>query len=71
MPTGCCPGARWTLPGVERALAFTPAERARVADRDWLDYGARDEHVIDGPLRVWRTAAAAGRGLCTVALHVH
>ncbi|MER7465872.1 hypothetical protein [Streptomyces sp. NPDC097981] len=61
---------RLTLPDVERALTFTPAERARVTGRDWLDYGARDEHVTDGPLRVWRNAAAAGRGICTVALHV-
>ncbi|MET9881965.1 hypothetical protein ABZZ20_02190 [Streptomyces sp. NPDC006430] len=62
---------RRTLPDVERALTFTPGERARVAERDWLDYGARDERVIDGPLRVWRTAAASGRGLCAVALHVY
>lgn len=61
---------RRTLPDVERALTFTPGERARVGDRDWLDYGARDEPVTDGPLRIWRTAAAAGRGLCAVALHV-
>ncbi|WP_328622337.1 hypothetical protein [Streptomyces sp. NBC_00354] len=62
---------RRTLPGVEQALNFTSGERAHVSDRDWLDYGAREEHVTDGPLRVWRSAAAAGRGLCAVALHVH
>ncbi|MCX5149403.1 hypothetical protein OHB36_21935 [Streptomyces sp. NBC_00320] len=62
---------RRTLPGVERALTFTAGERARVADRDWLDYGAREERVTDGPLRVWRSAAATGRGLCAVALHVY
>ncbi|WP_030157923.1 hypothetical protein [Streptomyces sp. NRRL S-244] len=62
---------RRTLPRVERALTFTAEEQARVGDRDWLDYGAREEHVTDGPLRVWRAAAAAGRGLCAVALHIY
>ncbi|MFE6843943.1 hypothetical protein [Streptomyces sp. NPDC057686] len=61
---------RRTLPGVERALTFTRGERVRVAARDWLDYGAREERVTEGPLRVWRSAATAGRGLCAVALHL-
>ncbi|MFE2142412.1 hypothetical protein ACFXA3_11800 [Streptomyces sp. NPDC059456] len=58
-------GVRRTLPDVERALTFTREERAR----DWLDHGCRDEPVTDGPLRVWRSAAAAGRGICAVALN--
>ncbi|KOU30177.1 hypothetical protein ADK52_04795 [Streptomyces sp. WM6372] len=62
---------RRTLPHVERALTFTAEERARARDRDWLDYGPREERVTDGPLRVWRAAAAAGRGLCAVSLHVY
>lgn len=62
---------RRTLPDVERALTFAPGERSLVAERDWLDYGPRDEPVTDGPLRVWRAAAAAERGLCAVSLHVY
>ncbi|MFJ3201259.1 hypothetical protein [Streptomyces sp. NPDC086989] len=61
---------RRRLPDVERALTFTREERARVRDQDRLDYGCRDEPVTDGPLRVWRSAAAAGRGICAVALHI-
>ncbi|KPI01909.1 hypothetical protein OV450_4799 [Actinobacteria bacterium OV450] len=61
---------RRTLPDVERALTFTREERARVGDQDRLDYGCRDEPVTDGPLRIRRSAAAAGGGICAVALHI-
>ncbi|MFD8210243.1 hypothetical protein ACFV2S_28035 [Streptomyces sp. NPDC059695] len=61
---------RESLPGVERALSFTPAERAAAEARDWLDYGEGEESVLDGPLRVWRTAAREGLGLCGVAVHL-
>ncbi|MBT2458829.1 hypothetical protein [Streptomyces sp. ISL-86] len=61
---------RRALPDVERALTFSPEERARVDDQDWLDYGDREESVVDGPLRVWRTAAAGGLGLCAVVAHL-
>ncbi|MFJ4776883.1 hypothetical protein [Streptomyces sp. NPDC088762] len=63
-------GVRRALPGVERALGFGPGERERAQAQDWLDYGARDESVLDGPLRVLRAAAAAGWGVCGVAFHV-
>ncbi|MEV7524267.1 hypothetical protein [Streptomyces sp. NPDC091371] len=62
---------RRALPGVERALGFGPGERERVGRRDWLEYGSGEESVLDGPLRVWRTAARAGLGLCGVAVHVY
>ncbi|MFD6967343.1 hypothetical protein [Streptomyces sp. NPDC059979] len=62
---------RRSLPQVERALGFGPGERERAERQDWLDYGARDESVLDGPLRAWRAAARAGLGLCGVACHVY
>lgn len=62
---------RLTLPGVERALAFTPAERAAAQDQDWLDRLPDEESVLDGPLRQWRQAARAGLGLCGVSVVVH
>ncbi|MEU7065935.1 hypothetical protein [Streptomyces sp. NPDC046161] len=62
--------ARQFLPDVERALSFTPAERALADAQDWLDYADHEESVLDGPLRVWRTAARTGRGLCGVAVHL-
>ncbi len=62
---------RRTLPRVERALTFTAAERAAAEDQDWLDYDADEESVLDGPLRQWRQAAAAGLGLCGVNLHIY
>ncbi|MFI0923918.1 hypothetical protein ACH4TP_08320 [Streptomyces sp. NPDC021012] len=58
------------LPLVERAFTFTPAERAAAEDQDWLYYGEGEESVLDGPLRVWRTAAREGLGLCGVAVHL-
>ncbi|MER7536726.1 hypothetical protein ABTX77_18375 [Streptomyces sp. NPDC097704] len=61
---------RESLPRVERALTFTPAERAAAEAQDWLDYIKDEESVLDGPLRVWRTAARRGLGLCGVAVHV-
>ncbi|KOG35659.1 MULTISPECIES: hypothetical protein [Streptomyces] len=61
---------RDSLPLVERALTFTPAERAAAEAQDWLDYDEREESVLDGPLRVWRAAADQGLGLCGVAMHV-
>ncbi|MFF0559425.1 hypothetical protein [Streptomyces sp. NPDC004266] len=64
------PRVRESLPLVERALTFAPAERAAVEDRDWLDYAEGEESVLDGPLRVWRTAARQGLGLCGVAVHL-
>ncbi|MFB8405263.1 hypothetical protein [Streptomyces sp. NPDC055912] len=61
---------RDSLPPVERALTFTPTERNAAEAQDWLDYGEGDESVLDGPLRVWRTAAREGLGLCGVHVHV-
>lgn len=49
---------RETLPAVERALTFTPEERAAAEDQDWLNYLEDEETVLDGPLRMWRQAAA-------------
>ncbi|MFK4148912.1 hypothetical protein [Streptomyces sp. NPDC004065] len=62
---------RETLPAVERALTFTTDERAAAEDQDWLDYADGEERVLDGPLRVWRRAAADGRGLCGVSVTVY
>ncbi|ROQ36370.1 hypothetical protein EDD98_5466 [Streptomyces sp. PanSC19] len=62
---------RESLPRVERALTFTPAGRAAAEGRDRLDYGENEESVLDGPLRVWRTAARRGLGLCGVAAHLY
>ncbi|MFG2874447.1 hypothetical protein ACGFYU_05440 [Streptomyces sp. NPDC048337] len=61
---------RRALPGVERALDLGPGERERAEAQDWLDYGPRQEGVLEGPLRVWRVAAVAGHGLCGLAFHV-
>ncbi|WP_369148328.1 hypothetical protein [Streptomyces sp. R44] len=61
---------RESLPLVERALTFTPAERAAAEDQDWLSYGEREESVLNGPLRIWRTAARQGLGLCGVSVHL-
>jgi hypothetical protein len=62
---------RQMLPVVERALAFTPEERAAAEDQDWLDYRDDEESVLDGPLRMWRQAAADGRGLCGVSVIIY
>ncbi|MEU7260632.1 hypothetical protein AB0B21_33210 [Streptomyces rimosus] len=63
---------RATLPAVERALGFTPGERAMAEEQDWLDYpGSDEESVLDGPLRMWRQAAADGRGLCGVSVVIY
>ncbi|MFF1479744.1 hypothetical protein ACFVYD_19665 [Streptomyces sp. NPDC058301] len=62
---------RQTLPLIERALGFTPEERAVAEDQDWLDYRDEEESVLDGPLRMWRQAAADGRGLCAVSVIVY
>jgi hypothetical protein len=62
---------RDTLAHVERALAFGGRERAVVERRDWLDYSAGEESVLDGPLRLWRLAVAAGMGLCGVSCVVY
>ncbi|NUQ96145.1 MAG: hypothetical protein HOY79_06130 [Streptomyces sp.] len=59
-----------TLPALERELGFTPQERAAVEAQDWLDYRKDEESVMDGPLRIWRHAAAHGRGLCGVSVVV-
>jgi len=59
-----------TLPDLERALGFTPHERAAAEAQDWLAYGKDEESVLDGPLRIWRHAAAHGRGLCGVSVVV-
>lgn len=59
-----------TLPAVERALGFSPQERAAAEAQDWLDYRKDEESVLDGPLRMWRHAAAHGRGLCGVSVVV-
>ncbi|MEV7188183.1 hypothetical protein [Kitasatospora sp. NPDC093102] len=61
---------RETLPCVERALAFTGAERSAAEAQDWLYYSPREESVLDGPLRLWRAAAENGLGLCGVAVHL-
>ncbi|WEO93436.1 hypothetical protein A6P39_005040 [Streptomyces sp. FXJ1.172] len=62
---------RETLPAVERALGFTPKERAEAEDQDWLSYHADEESVLDGPLRMWRQAAADARGLCGVSVTIY
>ncbi|GAA1894692.1 hypothetical protein [Streptantibioticus ferralitis] len=62
---------RDSLPQVERALTFTDEERAAAASRIWLDDGPDEESVLDGPLRQWRQAAAAGLGLCGVSLTIY
>ncbi|MGW4566394.1 hypothetical protein ACWEN3_29650 [Streptomyces sp. NPDC004561] len=62
---------RDTLPRVERALTFGPRERALAERRDWLCYAEEEESVPDGPLRLWRLAAAAGFGLCGVSCVIH
>lgn len=59
---------RATLPDVERALAFRPVDRAVAERRDWLEYSAGEESVLDGPLRLWRLAARRGLGLCGVSV---
>jgi hypothetical protein len=59
---------RETLPAVEQALDFPPHERPAVEAQDWLDYREDEEGVLDGPLRMWRHAAARGRGLCGVSV---
>ncbi|MFE6834951.1 hypothetical protein ACFVFI_08930 [Streptomyces sp. NPDC057705] len=58
------------LPLVERALSFTAADRAAAQAQDWLDYSEGEEHVLEGPLRVWRTAARSGSGLCGLSVHL-
>ncbi|MGW3205715.1 hypothetical protein [Streptomyces sp. NPDC001135] len=62
---------RETLPAVERALGFTPEQRAAAEDQDWLDYREDEESVLDGPLRMWRQAAADARGLCGVSVTIY
>ncbi|ANP50670.1 hypothetical protein J2Z21_004428 [Streptomyces griseochromogenes] len=62
---------RDTLPRLERALTFDPAERAAARRRDWLGYSPEEESVLDGPLRMWRLAAQAGMGLCGVSLTIY
>ncbi|MFI9251773.1 hypothetical protein [Streptomyces sp. NPDC053069] len=62
---------RETLPAVERALGFTPKERAEAENQDWLAYHDDEESVLDGPLRMWRQAAADARGLCGVSVTVY
>ncbi|MBX7554934.1 hypothetical protein ABZX95_41540 [Streptomyces sp. NPDC004232] len=62
---------RETLPAVERALGFTPQERAEAEDQDWLGYGDDEESVLDGPLRMWRQAAADARGLCGLSVTIY
>ncbi|WP_395358508.1 hypothetical protein ACHGLA_01775 [Streptomyces sp. YH02] len=59
-----------SLPHVDRAFTFTPAGRAAVEAQDWLDYSPGEESVLDGPLRVWRTAARTGMGLCGLSVHL-
>ncbi|MER6432599.1 hypothetical protein ABT272_33465 [Streptomyces sp900105245] len=59
---------RDTLPDVERALTFRPADRAVAERRDWLEYSDGEESVLDGPLRLWRLAARRGLGLCGVSV---
>ncbi|MEU4038964.1 hypothetical protein [Streptomyces collinus] len=62
---------RDTLPAVEQALGFTAKERAQAEDQDWLDYDDEEESVLDGPLRMWRQAAADARGLCGVSVTIY
>lgn len=62
---------RDALPRVERALSFSPAERAAAQGRDWLGHSPGDESVLDGPLRMWRLAADTGMGLCGVSCVIH
>ncbi|MFI2764753.1 hypothetical protein ACH5A3_38920 [Streptomyces echinatus] len=62
---------RKTLPAVEQALGFTEEERAKAENQDWLDYGDEEESVLDGPLRMWRQAAADARGLCGVSVTIY
>ena len=62
---------RESLPQVERALTFNPEERHAIDDQDWLDYDSDEENIVDGPLRVWRWAAATGLGLCGLATYVY
>ncbi|UFR06917.1 hypothetical protein KBP30_39655 [Streptomyces sp. Go40/10] len=62
---------RETLPAVEQALGFTAKERAKAEGQDWLGYGDDEESVLDGPLRMWRRAAAHARGLCGVSVTVY
>ncbi|WP_328398584.1 hypothetical protein OHS70_17590 [Streptomyces sp. NBC_00390] len=61
---------RGSLPAVERALTFTPRERAAAEVRIWLDEGPEDESVLDGPLRCWQQAAEAGLGLLGASVHL-
>lgn len=61
---------RQALPAVEQALDFTPQERATAEAQDWLDYHDDEESVLDGPLRMWRHAAAQGCGLCGLSVLV-
>ncbi|MFJ8013776.1 hypothetical protein [Streptomyces sp. NPDC096339] len=62
---------RQSLSSVERALSFDDTERTSAEARDWLDYRTDEESVLDGPLRLWRTAAQKGLGLCGVAVHLY
>jgi hypothetical protein len=62
---------RETLPAVERALGFSPQERASAEDQDWLYYGDDEESVLDGPLRMWRHAGKHGLGLCGVSVVIY
>lgn len=59
-----------SLTAVERAFALAPEDRAAAEARDWLSYDAGEESVLDGPPRVWRTAADRGLGLCGVSVHL-
>ncbi|MFG3206442.1 hypothetical protein [Streptomyces sp. NPDC048192] len=61
---------RQRLPAIEQALDFTAEERAKAEDQDWLGYGDEEESVLDGPLRMWRHAAAHARGLCGVSVTI-
>ncbi|GHA71608.1 MULTISPECIES: hypothetical protein [Streptomyces] len=61
---------RQTLPAVEQALRFTAQERAQAEDQDWPAYSDDQESVLDGPLRMWRQAAADARGLCGVSVTI-
>ncbi|MDX2561180.1 hypothetical protein PV371_16135 [Streptomyces sp. TX20-6-3] len=59
-----------SLPHVERAFTFTPDQRAAAEAQDWLYYAPGEESVLDGPLRLWRTAARTGMGLCGLSVHL-
>ncbi|MFJ5073213.1 hypothetical protein ACIP8Z_01230 [Streptomyces sp. NPDC088553] len=59
-----------SLPHVERAFTFTPDERAAAEAQDWLSYAPGEESVLDGPPRLWRTAARTGMGLCGLSVHL-